>query len=326
MHWGERRFQNEDGTLTPAGRARYGVGPAEGSNTQSRRQRIKSAKEAYKSRKSDIENRASKEWDDIDKKYEGKNGRKAASDHNDELDNALDKYRKEAADNKQQYKQSLKEAKKLTPEEKEKAKKALKIAAGVAAASLAAYGTYKLATVIQQKRTERGERLFRQYHDNFGVRLAGYGETKWRNGDTTYTQDWKVGSNGNIRRTDMTESQAKEFASKMKNIQNKQGEKAFSIYNNATNTKFDKGLDAIVKTGDAVGRGVNKVGNSAKSAANAVYNKATANKRMRETNERAASDYYTTKRLAKEALYFANKNPDWTVSLNGKVVKPKKNK
>lgn len=26
--WGHRRFQNEDGTLTPAGRERYGVGPA----------------------------------------------------------------------------------------------------------------------------------------------------------------------------------------------------------------------------------------------------------------------------------------------------------
>ena len=26
MHWGQRRFQNEDGSLTPAGRERYGVG------------------------------------------------------------------------------------------------------------------------------------------------------------------------------------------------------------------------------------------------------------------------------------------------------------
>ena len=25
MHWGQRRFQNEDGSLTPAGRERYGV-------------------------------------------------------------------------------------------------------------------------------------------------------------------------------------------------------------------------------------------------------------------------------------------------------------
>ena len=28
MHWGIRRYQNTDGSLTPAGRARYGVGPA----------------------------------------------------------------------------------------------------------------------------------------------------------------------------------------------------------------------------------------------------------------------------------------------------------
>lgn len=28
MHWGIRRYQNQDGSLTPAGRSRYGVGPA----------------------------------------------------------------------------------------------------------------------------------------------------------------------------------------------------------------------------------------------------------------------------------------------------------
>lgn len=28
MNWGERRYQNEDGSLTPAGRAHYGVGEA----------------------------------------------------------------------------------------------------------------------------------------------------------------------------------------------------------------------------------------------------------------------------------------------------------
>lgn len=26
MHWGERRYQNEDGSLTPEGREHYGVG------------------------------------------------------------------------------------------------------------------------------------------------------------------------------------------------------------------------------------------------------------------------------------------------------------
>lgn len=30
MRWGIRRFQNPDGSLTPEGRARYGVGPARG--------------------------------------------------------------------------------------------------------------------------------------------------------------------------------------------------------------------------------------------------------------------------------------------------------
>lgn len=30
MHWGVRKYRNYDGTLTPAGRERYGVGPARG--------------------------------------------------------------------------------------------------------------------------------------------------------------------------------------------------------------------------------------------------------------------------------------------------------
>lgn len=33
MRWGIRRFQNEDGSLTPAGRERYGVGQAEGGSS-----------------------------------------------------------------------------------------------------------------------------------------------------------------------------------------------------------------------------------------------------------------------------------------------------
>lgn len=30
MHWGDRKYQNPDGTLTPAGRLRYGVGSSRG--------------------------------------------------------------------------------------------------------------------------------------------------------------------------------------------------------------------------------------------------------------------------------------------------------
>ena len=35
MHWGERRYQYSDGSLTPAGRAHYGVGPPRGSKAGS---------------------------------------------------------------------------------------------------------------------------------------------------------------------------------------------------------------------------------------------------------------------------------------------------
>ena len=39
MHWGERRYQNADGSLTPLGRSHYGVGPPRGSNKDDRYRR-----------------------------------------------------------------------------------------------------------------------------------------------------------------------------------------------------------------------------------------------------------------------------------------------
>lgn len=39
MHWGVRKYRNYDGTLTPAGRERYGVGPAREKHTPTRAER-----------------------------------------------------------------------------------------------------------------------------------------------------------------------------------------------------------------------------------------------------------------------------------------------
>lgn len=57
MKWGVRRYQNPDGSLTPAGRAHYGAGPGRGSGSikkKSIKGRITAGKEAKKKRDREI--------------------------------------------------------------------------------------------------------------------------------------------------------------------------------------------------------------------------------------------------------------------------------
>lgn len=54
MHWGIRRFQNEDGTLTPAGRDRYDIGEAESKTKKKHPEEYKkNAKQRYAYQNSD---------------------------------------------------------------------------------------------------------------------------------------------------------------------------------------------------------------------------------------------------------------------------------
>lgn len=127
MHWGVRRYQNPDGTLTAAGRRKYNIGEAKKTLKASKRnksaaydkyrttsQRVALTPNQWKKKTEDVKS-AKKEWSAAKSEYQ---------------------------DAKANYKQ-VKEENKFHFSDKQK--KALKIGATVVAAGLAAYGGYKIA-------------------------------------------------------------------------------------------------------------------------------------------------------------------------------------
>ena len=149
MKWGVRRYQNADGSLTSAGRARYGV--ADQKNALSAyRTRMKNARIARKARDSKIQDRVWKEEEAIDrelnKKYP-KRFQKVSDEDWAKYTKVSDRAVADWKNSKEQYKadkaaarQELKENFKLT----EGQKKALKIGLAVAGTALATYGAYKI--------------------------------------------------------------------------------------------------------------------------------------------------------------------------------------
>lgn len=94
--WGVRRFQNEDGSLTPAGRARYNARESKAKYKQARKEYSKAYDKAYRSSKSlAVLTRAGRAQRDAD------------------IANTYDKA-KAVQRAKEEYKSAKKEAKKLT--------------------------------------------------------------------------------------------------------------------------------------------------------------------------------------------------------------------
>lgn len=141
--WGNRRWQNEDGSLTPAGREHYGYGAR-----AQYKNRVGMAKAAYKAKDKAVQDNYFKKLESIEKGY--KRGQKLSEkDQKRELD--LDN-RAQAAwkANKEAYKAERKAAKEEYKQSDEykarqaKLKKAAIAGAAVAATALAAYGVYKV--------------------------------------------------------------------------------------------------------------------------------------------------------------------------------------
>ena len=148
--WGQRRYQNEDGSLTDAGRSRYGSGFIGTRLESGRNYRLakKAAKEARKAR----DNRAYKEVENAERSIEKgyKRGQNLSKKDLARQDAAYRKYNSDLAKSKSQYKSDIakakadrKEANSMTDEQKAKLKKGLMIAAGVAVAGAAAYAGAK---------------------------------------------------------------------------------------------------------------------------------------------------------------------------------------
>ena len=152
-----------------------------------------------------------------------------------------------------------------------KAKKAVKIGAAVAGTALAAYGGYKLAKYAQGKRQQAAMQKAQDYLDkNF---LKKVGDSTFRDGTKQY--DYMDGLGNRI----VTKG-SRGNAGKAVGQQNaKTVAKARQMYEDATNTKLDRGLAKVVDTGDSVKRAASNAANSAKRAASNAANSAKSTAR-----------------------------------------------
>lgn len=140
--WGQRRFQNDDGTWTEAGKARYGDDG--GGQSRSFRGNV---------------NRALAKVYGVNEKYYSKHGNKVMANANKSAKEAQLKKAEEA------------DKAKNTPEAKaraEKMKKAAKIGAVVAGTALAAYGVYKLNDALNKNVSANYKQLASKELDAWG--------------------------------------------------------------------------------------------------------------------------------------------------------------
>lgn len=218
MHWGVRKYQNSDGSLTPAGLKRYSDGNG-GSYKASGRSGGQTAN----------------------------SGKKLASKGTDQNKNA-----------KQTDAQKVERA--------ERRKKAIKVGAAVAGTALAAYGTYKVAKYIKDKRSSAAMRKAQQYLDeNFLKKI----------GEANFTDPQKtIHYFGNKERTNWFSAEGKTGKKIIGEHNAKVVAKSRQMYKDATNTRLDRGLSKIVGAGDAVGdtvkRGTRAAGDTIKRGTRAA--------------------------------------------------------
>lgn len=210
--WGTRRWQNEDGSLTPEGREHYGYGAkAEYKN------RIGIAKAKYKKGNEKWNNRL----DELDKKGYTKLSKKEKKEFNDlstkiadHTKKSLATYRKEIKQAKQEYRNS--EEYKQT---KDKAKKIAIAGAAVVGAALVAYGTYKYVEATKDKAYKVS---YKKGSEAASRIMADVGMNK--------SMDYKTFSNAykgfseNIAKT--AENNSKNFITSIKYLKGKGGQKS----------------------------------------------------------------------------------------------------
>lgn len=160
----------------------------------------------------------------------------------------------------------------LTPEEKAaRRKKAIKVGAAVAGTVLAAYGTYKLAQYVQDKRSQAAMAKAEAYIQNNMYRTVA--KSKFADGTVQFDYQNKAGE-------EIVTRGARNKAGKAVGRHNAKviatGQR---MYDDATNTRFDRGLAKVVDAGDSVGRTTKRAataaGNTAKRTAASVGRTAT---------------------------------------------------
>lgn len=143
----------------------------------------------------------------------------------------------------------------LTPEQKAaRRKKALKVGAAVAGTVLAAYGTYKLASYMQDKRNQAAMAKAKDYIDK--NLYVNYGQSKFADGTVKFEYRNKAGN-------EIVTRGARNQAGKAVGQYNaKTIATGRQMYKDATNTRLDRGLAKVVDTGDAVGNATKRAATS----------------------------------------------------------------
>jgi hypothetical protein len=156
--------------------------------------------------------------------------------------------------------------KQLTPEQKAaRRKKALKVGAAVAGTALAAYGTYKLAQHVSNKRNQAAMKKAQDYiNENFMEKIGtstlrdGTIQTHYSNGlHGPGTNSMTLNARGSKT---LGQQNARVVAT------------GRQMYKDATNTKLDRGLAKVVGAGNKVGDATRKAGDAVGSTARKVKN------------------------------------------------------
>ena len=181
MKWGQRRWQNADGTFNAAGKARYF-----GANSDHRPDSVKEAKQKYKAARKEYNKAFNNAYNHNHPYSFSKKRREASNARWEEAGKKAEELRKA----KSEYKQVKNSAPRSN---KEKLKKAAKIGATVAAAGLLAYGGYKLyssnkankaiksmiSDAEARERRQKGEQALARMYDKMAMEAMQNGATHY---------------------------------------------------------------------------------------------------------------------------------------------------
>ena len=254
MRWGVRKYQNSDGSLTPAGLKRYSD-----SDVSKAKANYKSAKKEYNKSFNKAYNRAISGYSPIKKHRQANDERwKKVAQDAEKLRSAKSEYKS--------AKKAYKQTDEYKAERAERHKKALKVGAAVAGTALAAYGTYKVAKYVKDKRSSAAMKKAQQYLDENFLRKIG---------ESTNNDPRKsIHYFGNKERTNWFSAEGKTGKKIIGEHNAKVVAKSRQMYKDATNTRLDRGLSKIVGAGDAVGdtvkRGTRAAGDTIKRGTRAA--------------------------------------------------------
>ena len=147
----------------------------------------------------------------------------------------------------------------------DKQKKALKIGAAVVGASLAAYGTYKVAKFVQGKQIDKAQRIADEF-----IRKNSVTNYNSIFGDgTVEVRDWSNGRMSNLGKMSYSEAKVHKFTTDLHNEHVR--EKAEKMYlDNVTSGTLNRTVNRIVDAGDATKAAAATTSNLSKKAAKLV--------------------------------------------------------